>query len=83
MATKDQAASASRAHPTPRPLAIGPKTAQPATSLSPRGRCFERASQAPIARVCGADTPFPLAMEKVYLPDELKCYDAIKRAVSF
>lgn len=23
-------------------------------------------------RVCGADTPFPLAMEKIYLPDELK-----------
>ena len=39
--------------------------------------------EAPIARVCGADTPFPLAMEKVYLPDELKVYDAIKRTMEF
>ena len=34
-------------------------------------------------RVCGADTPFPLAMEKIYLPDELKVFDAIKKAVEF
>jgi 2-oxoisovalerate dehydrogenase E1 component beta subunit len=33
--------------------------------------------------VCGADTPFPLAMEKIYLPDELKVFDAIKKAVEF
>ena len=39
--------------------------------------------EAPVARVCGADTPFPLAMEKLYLPDELKVYDAIKKAVDF
>ena len=39
--------------------------------------------EAPIARVCGADTPFPLAFEKLYLPDELKVYDAIKKAVEF
>ena len=39
--------------------------------------------EAPIARVCGADTPFPLAFEKLYLPDELKVYDAIKRTVHF
>lgn len=39
--------------------------------------------EAPIARVCGADTPFPLAMEKIYLPDELKVFDAIKKAVEF
>ena len=39
--------------------------------------------EAPIARVCGADTPFPLAMEKIYLPDELKVYDAIKTTVEF
>ncbi len=36
-----------------------------------------------VPQVCGADTPFPLAMEKIYLPDELKVYDAIKRTVSF
>ena len=36
-----------------------------------------------IARVCGADTPFPLAFEKLYLPDELKVYDAIKTTVEY
>ena len=45
-------------------------------------RCFLHL-EAPIARVCGADTPFPLAFEKLYLPDELKVYDAIKKAVEF
>jgi 2-oxoisovalerate dehydrogenase E1 component beta subunit len=39
--------------------------------------------EAPIMRVCGADTPFPLAMEKVYLPDELKVYDAIRTAAHY
>ena len=36
-----------------------------------------------VDRVCGADTPFPLAFEKLYLPDELKVYDAIKKTVEF
>eukprot|EP00320_Phaeocystis_rex_P019074 CAMPEP_0119074464 /NCGR_PEP_ID=MMETSP1178-20130426/72128_1 /TAXON_ID=33656 /ORGANISM="unid sp, Strain CCMP2000" /LENGTH=357 /DNA_ID=CAMNT_0007056623 /DNA_START=44 /DNA_END=1117 /DNA_ORIENTATION=+ len=45
-------------------------------------RCFLHL-EAPIARVCGADTPFPLAFEKLYLPDELKVYDAIKNTVEF
>ena len=45
-------------------------------------RCF-LSLEAPIARVCGADTPFPLAFEKLYLPDELKVYDAIKRTVEY
>jgi len=44
--------------------------------------CFD-SLEAPIARVCGADTPFPLALEKLYLPDELKVYDAIKRTVHY
>ncbi|KAL3918125.1 MAG: hypothetical protein SGPRY_006133 [Prymnesium sp.] len=34
-------------------------------------QCFDHL-EAPIARVCGVDTPFPLALEKLYLPDELK-----------
>lgn len=34
-------------------------------------QCFDYL-EAPIARVCGVDTPFPLALEKLYLPDELK-----------
>jgi len=44
--------------------------------------CFP-ALEAPIARVCGVDTPFPLALEKLYLPDELKVYDALKRTVHY
>ena len=44
--------------------------------------CFD-SLEAPIARVCGADTPFPLALEKLYLPDELKVYDAIKTAAEY
>lgn len=38
--------------------------------------------EAPIERVCGYDTPFPLAFEKIYLPDALKNYEAIKRCMS-
>ena len=39
--------------------------------------------EAPIARVCGLDTPFPLVYEKVYLPDELKTYETIKSTMAF
>jgi 2-oxoisovalerate dehydrogenase E1 component beta subunit len=33
--------------------------------------------QAPIQRVCGYDTPFPLVHERYYIPDELKNLQAI------
>lgn len=39
--------------------------------------------ESPIARVCGLDTPYPLAHEKEYMPDELKIFEAIKRTVHF
>lgn len=39
--------------------------------------------EAPIARVCGYDVPFPLAFERLYLPDVHKNVDAIKKAVKF
>lgn len=39
--------------------------------------------EAPIQRVCGYDTPFPLVFEKYYIPDALKNYEAIKSAVEF
>eukprot|EP00898_Chlorokybus_atmophyticus_P002125 jgi/Chlat1/2913/Chrsp2S04667 len=45
-------------------------------------RCFLRL-EAPILRVCGLDTPFPLVFEKVYVPDEIKVLDAIHRTVKF
>ena len=35
--------------------------------------------EAPIQRVCGYDTPFPLVFEKHYIPDKLKNFEAIKR----
>eukprot|EP01038_Epipyxis_sp_PR26KG_P005109 gene5109-7120_t len=39
--------------------------------------------EAPIQRICGYDTPFPLAFEKFYVPDYLKVLEAIKTAVNF
>lgn len=39
--------------------------------------------EAPIARVCGLDTPYPLAHEKEYMPDHLKIYEAIKRTLEY
>jgi len=33
--------------------------------------------------VCGLDTPFPLALEKLYLPDASKCFQAIKDTIEF
>lgn len=39
--------------------------------------------EAPIERVCGYDTPFPLSFEKQYVPDMYKVFEAIKRTVNF
>ena len=39
--------------------------------------------EAPIARVTGLDTPFPLVQEKQYLPDHLKIFEAIKASLDF
>jgi len=45
-------------------------------------RCFLHL-ESPIARVCGYDTPFPLAFEKIYIPDVWKNVEAIKTSVKF
>eukprot|EP00474_Spongospora_subterranea_P003600 CRZ04058.1 hypothetical protein [Spongospora subterranea] len=45
-------------------------------------RCFLQL-EAPITRVCGYDTPFPLSFEKFYLPDVLKCFEAIKHVANY
>ncbi|CAE7936916.1 bkdB, partial [Symbiodinium sp. KB8] len=45
-------------------------------------RCFLHL-ESPIRRVCGYDTPFPLAFEKIYIPDALKNFEAIKETVNF
>ncbi|XQW86257.1 alpha-ketoacid dehydrogenase subunit beta [Thalassotalea piscium] len=39
--------------------------------------------ESPIERVCGFDTPYPLALEKEYLADHLKIYEAIKRSMNY
>jgi len=39
--------------------------------------------EAPIARVCGLDTPYPLAHETEYMPDETKTFEAIKRTLHY
>ncbi|TGG91143.1 alpha-ketoacid dehydrogenase subunit beta [Natronospirillum operosum] len=39
--------------------------------------------EAPITRVTGLDTPFPLAHEKEYMPDHLKTYEAIKASLNY
>lgn len=39
--------------------------------------------EAPICRVAGLDTPFPLVHEKEYMPDQYKIFEAIKRTVNF
>jgi len=39
--------------------------------------------EAPIQRVCGWDTPFPLIFEPFYLPDKYRCLEAIKRVVNY
>lgn len=45
-------------------------------------RCFLHL-EAPVKRVCGYDTPFPLIFEKFYVPDALKNFEAIKETVRF
>ena len=39
--------------------------------------------EAPIVRVTGLDTPFPLMLEKQYLPDHLKIFETIKASLEF
>lgn len=61
-----------------------PKTGGLAAEISSTilERCFLHL-EAPIERICGYDTPFPLAFEKFYVPDHLKNFEAIKRAVQY
>ncbi|KAF3650753.1 2-oxoisovalerate dehydrogenase subunit beta, mitochondrial [Capsicum baccatum] len=51
-------------------------------SASIAERCFTRL-EAPVARVCGLDTPFPLVFEPFYLPTKNKILDAIKSSVNY
>ncbi|EFP75914.1 hypothetical protein PGT21_005437 [Puccinia graminis f. sp. tritici] len=44
--------------------------------------CFTRL-EAPVKRVCGWDTPFPLVFEKFYLPDQIRILDAIVETMKY
>ena len=39
--------------------------------------------EAPVTRVAGYDTPFPLVFEPLYLPDRFKIFEAIKESVNY
>lgn len=39
--------------------------------------------EAPVQRVCGWDTPFPLTNEPFYVPDKFRCFEAIKKVVEY
>ena len=45
-------------------------------------KCFLHL-EAPVKRVCGYDTPFPLAHEQHYVPSALRCAEAIKDMLVF
>jgi 2-oxoisovalerate dehydrogenase E1 component beta subunit len=45
-------------------------------------QCFLQL-EAPIQRVCGWDTPFPLVWEEFYLPSPLRVYDSIKKVMAY
>ncbi|MEK7433487.1 MAG: hypothetical protein AABZ74_10170 [Cyanobacteriota bacterium] len=39
--------------------------------------------EAPILRVAGLDTPFPYALEHVYMPDSRRVLEAINKTMKF
>ena len=45
-------------------------------------RCFLHL-EAPVKRVCGYDTPFPLVHEVYYMPSVLRCFEGIKELVNY
>lgn len=47
-----------------------------------QNKCFLHL-EAPISRVCGWDTPFPMALEKFYVPSHVRCADAIKKTLKY
>lgn len=47
-----------------------------------QAECF-LSLEAPIQRVCGFDTPFPLVFEKEYIPDSWKNLEAIRLVMEY
>ncbi|KAI8328488.1 thiamine diphosphate-binding protein [Chlamydoabsidia padenii] len=65
------------AHEAPKTAGVGAEIASTVME-----NCFLRL-EAPVERVCGWDTPFPLVFEKFYMPSMIRCYDAIKNVVNY
>lgn len=65
------------AHEAPKTSGMGAEIASTVME-----HCFLRL-EAPIQRVCGWDTPFPLIFEKFYMPNMIRCFDAIKTVVEY
>eukprot|EP00913_Durusdinium_trenchii_P020649 g19391.t1 len=65
------------AHEAPKTCGFG---AELAATLPEK--CFLKL-EAPVQRVCGWDTPFPLAFEEFYLPTPLRVLDAVQRVMNF
>lgn len=65
------------AHEAPKTAGVGAEIASTVME-----HCFLNL-EAPIQRVCGWDTPFPLVYEKFYVPSMIRCFDAIKTAVNY
>lgn len=51
-------------------------------SAAVQENCF-LSLKAPIQRVAGWDTPFPLTHEKVYLPSKERCVESVKKAIEY
>jgi 2-oxoisovalerate dehydrogenase E1 component beta subunit len=47
-----------------------------------QAECFNHL-EAPIQRVCGWDIPFPLIFEPFYIPNKVRCFDAIRTVVDY
>ncbi|XP_046549421.1 2-oxoisovalerate dehydrogenase subunit beta, mitochondrial-like [Haliotis rubra] len=39
--------------------------------------------EAPIQRICGYDTPFACVFEPFYMPDKWRCFEAVKKLLSY
>lgn len=65
------------AHEAPRTAGFAAEIAAEITQ-----RCFLRL-EAPVQRVCGWDTPFPLVFEKFYMPDMVRCFEGIRKVVEY
>ncbi|KAI8058908.1 thiamine diphosphate-binding protein [Gilbertella persicaria] len=65
------------AHEAPKTAGVGAEIASTVME-----HCFLNL-EAPIQRVCGWDTPFPLVFEKFYMPSMIRCFDAIKKVTEY